>query len=134
MDNGYTDALLVSPDVAKGLKAIVAPYRRFNDTIDIGLGHRVSTYESLLGTQIPIIVTPNFSNAGTMAFIDSSTFELRRLMPPTLLNGLPTQKLATRNAIACFQTMINTGEFCNGLITGIEDFENKYYNPPEGGE
>jgi hypothetical protein len=131
-DNGYTDALLVSPNVAKGLKALVAPYRRFNDTVDIGLGHRVFTYESLLGTQIPVIVTPNFSNEGSMAFIDSSTFELRRLLPPTLLNGLPTQKLATRNAIACFQTMINIGEHCNGLITGIEDFETKYFDGPEG--
>ena len=137
-DGGYTDLMLVSPNVAKYLKAMTAPYRRFNDSVDIGLGHRVFTYESLLGTQIPVIVTPNFtdpnkqSNAtDTVALIDSSSLELRRLLPPTLLNGLPTQKLATRNAIAAFQTMICTGEFCNGLITGITGCESKYYDEGE---
>ena len=134
-DNGFTDLMLVSPNVAKYLKAMVAPYRRFNDTVDIGLGHRVFVYESLLGTQIPVIVTPNFTDPNkqsgatdTMALIDTSSIELRRLLPPTLLNGLPTQKLATRNAIAAFQTMICTGEFCNGLITGITGCETKYYD------
>ena len=134
-DGGYTDLMLVSPNVAKYLKAMTAPYRRFNDSVDIGLGHRVFAYESLLGTQIPVIVTPNFtdpnkqSNAtDTVALIDSSSLELRRLLPPTLLNGLPTQKLATRNAIAAFQTMICTGEFCNGLITGITSCESKYFD------
>ena len=134
-DNGFTDLMLVSPNVAKYLKAMVAPYRRFNDTVDIGLGHRVFMYESLLGTQIPVIVTPNFTDPNkqsgatdTMALIDTSSIELRRLLPPTLLNGLPTQKLATRNAIAAFQTMICTGEFCNGLITGITGCETKYYD------
>ena len=134
-DNGYTDLMLVSPNVAKMLKSLTAPYRRFNDAIDIGLGHRVFTYESLLGTQIPVIVTPNFTDPNkqtnptdTVALIDSSSLELRRLLPPTLLQGLPTQKLAVRNAIAAFQTMICTGEFCNGLITGITSCESKYYN------
>ena len=133
-DNGYTDLMLVSPNVAKYLKALTAPYRRFNDSVDIGLGHRVFTYESLLGTQIPVIVTPNFTDPNkqsnptdTVALIDSSSLELRRLLPPTLLQGLPTQKLAVRNAIAAFQTMICTGEFCNGLITGITGCESKYY-------
>lgn len=134
-DNGYTDLLLVSPNVAKYLKALTAPYRRFNDSVDIGLGHRVFTYESLLGTQIPVVVTPNFTDPNkqsnptdTMALIDTSSIELRRLLPPTILNGLPTQKLATRNAIAAFQTMICTGEFCNGLITGITGCESKYFD------
>jgi len=137
-DNGYTDLMLVSPNVAKYLKALTAPYRRFNDSVDIGLGHRVFTYESLLGTQIPVIVTPNFTDPNkqsgatdTVALIDSSSIELRRLLPPTLLQGLPTQKLATRNAIAAFQTMICTGEFCNGLITGITGCESKYYDDGE---
>jgi hypothetical protein len=137
-DGGYTDLMLVSPNVAKYLKALTAPYRRFNDSVDIGLGHRVFTYESLLGTQIPVIVTPNFTDPNkqsgatdTVALIDSSSLELRRLLPPTLLQGLPTQKLATRNAIAAFQTMICTGEFCNGLITGITGCESKYYDDGE---
>ena len=131
-DGGFTDLMLVSPNVAKYLKAMTAPYRRFNDSVDIGLGHRVFTYESLLGTQIPVVVTPNFTDPNkqsnptdTVALIDSSSIEVRRLLPPTLLNGLPTQKLATRNAIASFVTQICTGEFCNGLITGITGFENK---------
>ena len=40
--------------VVKQLKALVAPYRRFNDKVDIGLGtHRVITYESMMGTELP---------------------------------------------------------------------------------
>ena len=137
-DGGYTDLMLVSPNVAKMLKALTAPYRRFNDSVDIGLGHRVFTYESLLGTQIPVIVTPNFTDPNkqsnptdTVALVDSSSLELRRLLPPTLLQGLPTQKLAVRNVIAAFQTMICTGEFCNGMITGITGCESKYYDDGE---
>jgi hypothetical protein len=30
--------------------------------------------------------------------------------------------------------MINIGEHCNGLLTGIEDYETKYFDGPEGGE
>lgn len=126
-NNGHTDLILASPDCAKYFKALVAPYRRFNDKIDIGLGHRVFSYESLFGYDIPIIVTPNFSNDGTAAFIDSTSWEVRRLLPPTLIQNLPTQKLATRNAIATFVTMINTGEFTNGLMTGITGAETKFY-------
>lgn len=130
-NNGHTDLILVSPDCAKYLKALVAPYRRFNDKIDIGLGHRVFSYESLFGYDIPIIVTPNFTNDGTAAFIDSTSFEVRRLLPPTLIQNLPTQKLATRNAIATFVTMINTGEFTNGLMQGITGAESKFYDEGE---
>lgn len=122
-DGGNPDAIVCSYGVAKQLKAIVAPYRRYNDKIDIGLGHRVTSYESMFGTEIPILVDGNFdtTNGDTLAIIDSSTIEVRRLMPPTLITNLPVNKLAYRNVIATFLTAQNIGEFQNGLITGVGD-------------
>ena len=120
-DGGNPDVIVCSYGVAKQLKAIVAPYRRYNDKIDIGLGHRVTSYESMMGTDIPILVGGNFdtTNGDVLAIVDSSTVEVRRLMPPTLIQDLPTEKLAYRNVIAAFLTMLHNGEFHNGLIEGI---------------
>ena len=121
-DGGNPDCIVCSYGVAKQLKAIVAPYRRYNDKIDIGLGHRVTSYESMFGTDIPILVDGNFdvsANDDKLAIIDSSTIEVRRLMPPTLIQDLPVNKLAYKNVIATFLTVLNIGEFQDGLITGI---------------
>ena len=121
-DGGNPDCIVCSYGVAKQLKAIVAPYRRYNDKIDIGLGHRVTSYESMMGTDIPILVDGNFdvsANDDKLAIVDSSTIEVRRLMPPTLIQDLPVNKLAYKNVIAAFLTCINIGEFQDGLITGI---------------
>ena len=125
-DGGNPDVIVCSYGVAKQLKAIVAPYRRYNDKIDIGLGHRVTSYESMFGTDIPILVDGNFDvseNDDKLAIIDSSTIEVRRLMPPTLIQDLPVNKLAYKNVIAAFLTVLNIGEFQDGLITGIGDGE-----------
>lgn len=124
-DNGGTpDVIVTTANVAKRLKQIVAPLRRYNDKIDIGLGHRVVSYESLEGTEIPILVDSNFNvtpDNDKLAIVDSSTIEVRRLMPPTLLTDLPTDILGYKNAIATFLTAQNIAEFQNGLITGIGD-------------
>ena len=124
-DGGNPDCIVCSYGVAKQLKAIVAPYRRYNDKIDIGLGHRVTSYESMFGTDIPILVDANFdtTNGDTLAIIDSSTIEVRRLMPPTLITDLPVNKLAYKNVIAAFLTCQNIGEFHNGIITEIGNEE-----------
>ena len=58
-----------------------------------------------------------------MSVIDSSTIEVRRLMPPTLITDLPVNKLAYKNVIATFLTCLNIGEFQDGLIVGIGDGE-----------
>ncbi len=122
-DGSNPDVMVCSYGVAKQLKAIVAPYRRYNDKIDIGLGHRVTSYESMDGTELPILVDNNFdtTNGEKLAILDSSTIEVRRLMPPTLITGLPVNKLAYRDVIAAFLTAQNIGEFQDGLITGIGD-------------
>lgn len=122
-DGGHPDVMTCSYSVAKQLKAIVAPYRRYNDRIDIGLGHYVSTYESIDGTTLPILVERNYdtTDGGKINIIDSSTIEVRRLMPPTLITDLPVNKLAYKNVIASFLTCINIGEFHNGMIKGIGD-------------
>lgn len=121
-NGGAVDCIVTSNAVAKQLKKIVAPYRRYNDKIDIGLGHRVVSYEAPNGAEIPILIDSNLnqvSNKDLMLFADSSTIEVKRLLPPTLMTNLPTQKLGTKNAVVSFATANVTAEFCNGIIKGI---------------
>ena len=125
-NGGTVDALVTTNNVAKQLKKIVAPYRRYNDKIDIGLGHRVVAYEAPNGAEIPILIDSNLnqvSNKDLMLFADSSTIEVKRLLPPTLMTNLPTNKLGTKNAVVSFATANNTAEFRNGIIKGIGDGE-----------
>lgn len=122
-NGGTVDALITTNGVAKQLKKIVAPYRRFNDKIDIGLGHRVVAYEAPNGAEIPILIDSNLkqvSNKDLMLFADSSTIEVKRLLAPTLMTNLPTNKLGTKNAVVSFATANITAEFCNGMIKGID--------------
>lgn len=120
-DNSNPDVIVCSYGVAKQLKALVAPYRRFNDKVDIGLGHRVVTYESMMGTELPILIDRNWdtSKGDKLSILDSTTIEVRRLMPPTLITDLPVNKLAYKNVVAAFLTMLTNGEFKDGMITGI---------------
>ena len=57
----------------------------------------------------------------SMLFVDSATIEVKRLLAPTLLTDLPTNKLGTRDAVVSFVTAQNVAEYKNGLITGIAD-------------
>ena len=104
--------------------------RRFNDKIDIGLGHRVVAYEAPNGAEIPILIDSNLkqeSGKDLMLFADSSTIEVKRLLAPTLMTNLPTNKLGTKNAVVSFATANITAEFCNGMIKGIDtSLEVKY--------
>lgn len=121
-NGGTPDALVTTNFVAKQLKKIMAPYRRFNDKIDLKLGHRVTAYESPDGTEVPILVDSNLqqiSNKDAILFVDSSTIEVKRLLPPTLMTNLPTNKLGTKNAVVSFVTAQNIAEFQNGIIKGI---------------
>lgn len=119
-NNGTPDVIVTTNLVAKQLKKIVAPYRRYNDKIDIGLGHRVVAYEAPNGAEIPILIDSNLES-DAMLFVDSATIEVKRLLAPTLLTDLPTNKLGTRDAIVSFVTAQNVAEYKNGLITGIAD-------------
>lgn len=122
-NGGNVDCIVTTNAVAKQLKKIVAPYRRYNDKIDIGLGHRVVSYEAPNGAEIPILIDSNLnqvSNKDLMLFVDSSTIEVKRLLPPTLMTNLPTNKLGTKNAMVSFATASNIAEFHNGFIKGID--------------
>lgn len=122
-NGGTVDAIITTNAVAKQLKKIVAPYRRYNDKIDIGLGHRVVAYEAPNGAEIPILIDSNLNQVNSkdlMLFADSSTIEVKRLLPPTLMTNLPTNKLGTKNAVVSFATANVTAEFCNGMIKGID--------------
>ena len=125
-NGGVVDCIVTTNNVAKQLKKIVAPYRRYNDKVDLGLGHRVTVYEAPNGAEIPILIDSNLnqiSNKDAMLFADSSTIEVKRLLAPTLMTNLPTNKLGTKNAVVSFATANNIGEFKNGIIKGIGDGE-----------
>lgn len=115
---GNPDCMITTNLIAKQLKKIVAPYRRFNDKVDIKLGHRVPVYEAPNGVEVPIIVDSRLKT-DRINFVDSSTIEVKRLMPPTLLTNLPTNKLGIKQAVATFVTSQNIAEFRNGTITNI---------------
>ena len=124
-DNGGRPDLLVTDNfVAKQLKKIAAPYRRYNDTVDIGLGFRVSTYESPDGSAIPIVVDKNMPTADngashSIALIDSAAVEVKYLMRPSLISDLPASNLAYNQCVASFVTAMNVAPHKCGVISGI---------------
>ena len=54
-DGGKPDVMVCSYGVAKTMKKITAPYRRFNDKIDLGLGSRVL----MLTASLPFCPAPD---------------------------------------------------------------------------
>lgn len=119
-NNGTPDCIVTTNLVAKQLKKIIQPYMRFNDKVDLGLGHRVNVYNAPNGAEIPILIDSNLET-DSMLFVDSATIDVKRLLAPTLLTDLPTNKLGTRDAVVSFVTAQNVAEYKNGLITGIAD-------------
>lgn len=113
------DCIVTTYGVGKLLKKLVAPYRRYNDKIDINLGHRVIGYESITGAEIPILIDANLE-ADNIMFVDSSTIEVKRLLAPTVFQNIPTNKLGVKNAIVSFVTAQNIGSFRDGLIKGVD--------------
>lgn len=123
-NGGHPDCIVTDSFVAKQLRAIVAPYRRYNDKLDIGLGHKVVSYESLDGTEVPIIIDQNIPYTQTgdkhnMFFIDTTTIDVKYLMRPSLVTDLPGNNLAFNQAVASFVTAMNVAPFKNGAITDI---------------
>ena len=128
-EGGSPDVIVTDSFVAKQLKKIAAPYRRYNDKVDIGLGFRVITYESLNGRELTILVDENVptttkgsgASATTehamMAF-DSSTLKIKTLLPPSLFD-LPSSNLAYNKAVATFTVAHNLAPWKSGVITGI---------------
>ena len=128
-EGGSPDVIVTDSFVAKQLKKIAAPYRRYNDKVDIGLGFRVITYESLNGRELTILVDENVptttSGSGasattehTMLAIDSSTIKIKTLLPPSLFD-LPSEKLAYSKAVATFTVAHNLAPWKSGVISGI---------------
>ena len=121
-NDGHPDILVTDTFVAKQLKAIAAPYRRYNDKVDIGLGFRVSTYESPDGAEIPVLVDKNIpvtSNAHRIAFIDSSAVEIKYLHRPGV-KELPSPTLSSEFCVRAHTTACNVAPFRCGLLEGIK--------------
>lgn len=128
-EGGSPDVIVTDSFVAKQLKKIAAPYRRYNDKVDVGLGFRVITYESLNGRELTILVDENVptttkgsgASATTehamMAF-DSSTIKIKTLLPPSLFD-LASSNLAYNKAVATFTVAHNLAPWKSGVITGI---------------
>ena len=125
-------AFTVTPNYAEGSLAADddanSEYDKEFTDADVNLGTDTipdAWREDMFGNDIPILVDGNWdtTNGDKLAIIDSSTIEVRRLMPPTLITDLPVNKLAYKNVIATFLTTLNIGEFQDGLIIGIGDGE-----------
>lgn len=121
---GHPDIIVTDNFVAKQLKSIAAPYRRYNDKVDIGLGFRVSTYESPDGMEIPIVVDKNMPTASSganhsLAILDSSAIEIKFLMRPSLITDLPATNLAYNQAVASYVTAMNIAPFKCGVLDTI---------------
>ncbi len=122
---GSPDVIVTDSFVAKQLKKIAAPYRRYNDKVDVGLGFKVITYESLNGRELTILVDENMPTEGTganethaMLALDSSSISIKTLLPPSLFD-LSSANLAYNKAVATFTVAHNNAEWKNGAITGI---------------
>lgn len=120
---GAPDVLVTDYFVAKQLKAIAAPYRRYNDKVDIGLGFKVVTYESVSGHELVILVdqhmpTKNTGAQHSIAAIDSSTIEIKCLAEPSIWD-MPCDKFAIKKAIGSWITAHNCNPLKSGIITGI---------------
>ena len=123
-NGGRPDLIVTDNFVAKQLKKIAAPYRRYNDQVDIGLGFRVSTYESPDGSAIPIVVDKNMPTANSgakhsLAIIDSAAIEVKYLMRPSLISDLPASNLAYNQCVASFVTAMNVAPHKCGVIDSI---------------
>jgi hypothetical protein len=123
-NGGRPDMIITDNFVAKQLKKIIAPYRRYNDQVDIGLGFRVSSYESPDGSEIPIVVDKNMPTASSntkhsLAIIDSAAIEVKYLMRPSLISDLPASNLAYNQCVASFVTAMNVAPHKCGVIDGI---------------
>lgn len=121
-NGGHPDVIVTDNFVAKQLKAIAAPYRRYNDKVDIGLGFRVSTYESPDGMEIPILVDKNLpvtSDEHRLLAIDSTAIDIKYLMRPSLITDLAKTGLYYNQAVASYVTAMNVAPFRCGILEGI---------------
>ena len=125
-NNGHPDVIVTDSFVAKQLKKIAAPYRRYNDKIDIGIGFRVSSIESPDGLEIPVLIDKNIPKSSDATpehkifFMDSSAIDVKYLHRPAV-KILPAANLADNLAVRTHVTAMNVAPFRCGLIEGIVD-------------
>lgn len=123
-NGGHPDVIVTDNFVAKQLKKIAAPYRRYNDKVDIGIGFRVSTIESPDGMEIPVLVDKNMpsgTNANPshkMLFLDSSCVDVKYLHRPGV-KMLAANNLADNLVVRTHVTAMNIAPFRCGVIEGI---------------
>ena len=120
---GHPDAIVTDSFVAKQLKAIAAPYRRYNDKVDIGLGFRVATIESPDGMEVPLLVDKNMPTANSGAehkllVLDSSAVDVKYLHRPAV-KVLSSDNLAENLVVRAHVTAMNIAPFRCGLIEKI---------------
>lgn len=121
--DGAPDVLVTDYFVAKQLKAIAAPYRRWNDKVDIGLGFKVVTYESVSGHELAIIIDKHVPYDSTaqehsICAIDSSTIDIQCLAEPSLWD-MPCDKFAVKKAVGTWICAHNVNPLKSGIISGI---------------
>lgn len=122
---GSPDCIVTDPFVANQLDNLVSPFIRYNNVMEMALGHKVSTFRSIDGSFVPILVDNNMPTGGTtskpthnLICLDSTTVDIAYQRRPSLIE-LAQTKLATNEAIYTWVTAYNTGKFKSRVITNI---------------
>lgn len=123
VQGGHPDVLVTDYFTAKQLKAINAPYRRYNDKVEITAGFNVSTYESPDGSELPILIDKNIPTADSGAkhnlyAIDSSAIEVKYLMRPTM-KEVASMNNSRNVTITSFVTARNIAPYMCGVVENI---------------
>lgn len=124
---GSPDCIVTDAFVANQLDDLVSPYIRYNNVMEMALGHKVSTFRSIDGTFIPILVDNNVPKTAAsgqnlerhnLIVLDSSTVDVAYQRRPSLIQ-LAQTNLATNEAIYSWVTAYNTAKWKSRVIKNI---------------
>lgn len=116
-DGGHPDCLVTNATIANQIDELVSPFIRYNNVMEIALGHTVSTFKSTDGSFIPILVDSNMPE-GKLAVLDTTGVDVVYQRRPTLIQFAQTN-LATNEAIYAWATAYNKATFKSRVITNI---------------
>ena len=118
------DLLVTDNFVAKQLKDIAEPYRRYNDKVEIGIGFKVASYTSPDGSEIPILVDkhmPSGTNASPshkILALDTNAVDIAYLHRPAV-KEMPSTTLSNNFVVRTHVTACNIAPWKCGLLEGI---------------
>lgn len=119
-EGGFPTGLVCTAEVADQINDLYYPGTVKELTTELTAGFNVTGIVTTAGNTIPIIVNSHIdnSNGEKLAVIDSSSFKVRELLPPSPVLW-PKTKLALDQSIIHILTSYMDSEYKNAMITGI---------------